>query len=225
MNGSFQFIDIIFFAMVAAFLVLRLRSVLGRRTGNERPPQENPYSRRVDKRGDNVVDLPNRKGDMIPEAYRGTPVEAGLTQIKLADPAFSPDDFLMGARQAFEMIVTAYARGDAQTLRPLLSDEVYGNFMNGIDARERAGETMEFELVGIRKTAIEGARMEGNNAFVTVHYTSEQVSVIRDAEGHVVEGDPNQVSKVDDVWTFARDTTSPDPAWFLVETTAVDEEV
>lgn len=225
MNDGFQFIDIVFFAMIAAFLVLRLRSVLGRRTGNERPHDGfNPRRSSAEPRNDNVVELPDRRRQAeVPEQYQGTPVGAGLTQIKVADPAFSPDGFLSGAREAFAMIVGAFAAGDAASLRPLLSDEVFSNFSAAIDQRAAAGETLETELVGIKKAEIAEARMDGFDAVVTIRFVSDQVNVLRDKAGEVVDGDPTRVTEVTDLWTFARDTRSPDPNWSLVATRSNEE--
>lgn len=221
MNDGFQFIDIIFFAAVAAFLVLRLRSVLGRRTGHERPPPELAAPTRDS--GDNVVELPRRNGDIGMAAVAGTPQEAGLLSIRQADPGFAPASFLEGARAAFAMIVGAYAQGDKAALRPLLSDQVFANFSAAIDARRAAGETLETEVIHIRKAEIVEARMDGRNAVVTVRFASDQVNVVSDSQGRVVEGDPNRVAPVTDVWTFARNTQSRDPNWQLVETGAHED--
>ncbi len=227
MNDGFQFIDIIFFAMVAGFLILRLRSVLGRRTGNEQ--------RRPDffgqERGDNVVELPARKGqdpaldaEVETLAAAASPVGAGLTQIRLADPNFTPDGFVSGAKAAFEMILGAFAAGDDKALKPLLSPEVFANFKDAIDQRRKNGETLEAELIGINQAEIVGAAMEARTARVTVRFVTEQVNVLRDAENRVVEGDPARVTRVTDVWTFTRDTRSRDPNWQLVATAAHDDE-
>jgi predicted lipid-binding transport protein (Tim44 family) len=225
MDGGFAFFDIVFFAMVAAFLILRLRSVLGRRTGNEnserwtsRPPQP---SNRADV-PDNVSRLPDRgraAGDapMI-DATPGSPLEAGITQIRVADSSFDPRDFLGGARAAFEMIVDAYAQGDTSALRPLLSDEVYENFAAAIRSRQQAKQKLDTTLVGIKSADIIEARMESRNAFVTVKFVSEQINVTRDADGAVVEGDPQHIAVITDVWTFSRNMRSRDPNWTLVAT-------
>lgn len=220
-GGGFAFFDIIFFAMVAAFLILRLRSVLGRRTGNEnperwttRPPQQRPGRPEA---SDNVTRLPDRAPPEL-DVAPGSPVEAGLTQIKLADPVFEPRDFTEGARGAFEMIVGAFAQGDTATLRPLLSDDVYDNFAAAIRARQQAKHTLETTLVGIKSADIVDARMDGRTAFVTVKFVTEQINVTRDADGNVVEGDPQSVTPVVDLWTFSRNTRARDPNWTLVAT-------
>lgn len=218
-----KFIDIIILAMIAAFLVFRLRSVLGKRTGNERPPQ-NPYGDsapagpREAADDENVVALPGAGPvDDIPD---DTPASEGLRAIREADSAFSVQEFLEGARAAFEMVVTSFANGDKETLRPLLSDEVYDNFTGAIDARDAAGETMEMTLVGIREADVLEATMDGRVAFVTVKFVTEQIEVVRDKDGEVVSGDQSKVTTVTDIWTFARNTRSRNPNWTLVATEA-----
>ncbi len=218
-----KFIDIIILAMIAAFLVFRLRSVLGKRTGNERPPQ-NPYGDsapegpREASEDENVVALPGMEpADDIPD---DTPASDGLRAIREADPNFSVQEFIEGGRAAFEMIVTSFANGDKETLRPLLSDEVYENFAGAIDARDAAGETMEMTLVGIREADVLEATMDGRVAFVTLKFVTEQIEVVRDKDGEVVSGDQSKVTTVTDIWTFARNTRSRNPNWTLVATEA-----
>ena len=227
MDSGFAFFDIVFFAMVAAFLILRLRSVLGRRTGNEnserwttRKPA--PQAREA---SDNIARLPDRSrpaGESAPaptlDLPASSPAEAGLTQIKVADSSFDARSFVDGARGAFEMIVGAYAQGDAATLRPLLADDVYENFAAAIRNRQQAKQTLETTLVGIKSAEIIEARMDGRMALVTVKFVSDQINVTRDADGKVVEGDAQQIASVTDVWTFARNTRSRDPNWLLVAT-------
>jgi predicted lipid-binding transport protein (Tim44 family) len=219
-----QFFDIILFAMVAGFLILRLRSVLGRRTGNERPPSADPFARRRIERpktDDKVVQLPDqsarRPGD-AETAAAGDPLSAALTQIQIADPSFRAPAFIKGANAAFEMIVAAYARGDAAALRPLLNDEVYANFASAIAEREKAGHKLESNLVRVVSADLVDARIDGRVAFVTVKFVTEQVNVTRDATGAVVDGSPDKPAIVTDIWTFARNTRANDPNWTLVET-------
>lgn len=225
MNDGFQFIDIIFFAMVAAFLVLRLRSVLGRRTGHERQ-RPDPFARGPQAPAkDNVVELPDRRrqtGDAVAATYGG-PIAAGLTQIQIADPTFSPEGFLEGARAAFGMIVGAYAAGDTEALRPLLEDQVFANFEAAVQARKAAGETLQTELVSIKSADFEEAKVDGRTAVVTVKFVSEQINAVRDANGEVIDGDPTRIAEVIDIWTFSRDTRSRDPNWFLVATRSPED--
>ena len=216
MEGGFPFVDIIFFAMVAAFLVLRLRSVLGRRTGHERPqtPEYSGPSREAHG-NDNVVALPDRSKSTVPA---GSPAAAGLAQIKIAAPAFSEAEFLNGARAAFEMIVTAFANGDRDTLRPLTSGEVYANLESVIRDREQAGHALDSTLVGVKSVEIVGAGIDDREAQITLKFVSEQVNVTRDGEGEVVSGRTDVVDEVTDIWTFARDVRAQDPNWYLVAT-------
>lgn len=223
MSDGFAYLDILFFAMVAAFIAYRLRSVLGRKTGHERP-RTDPISQRAAQRGnDNVVPMPERAPSPAADAPAGTPETpaiAGVAAIKRADPRFDLDHFLQGARAAFAMIVEAYAKGDKAALRPLLADEVFAQFAGAIDAREQAGRARSTELVATRSAELADAGMAGSKARVTVRFTSEQINLVRDGAGEVVEGDPRQIDTVIDLWTFERDTRSRDPNWQLVETGA-----
>ncbi len=216
-----QFIDIVFFAMIAAFLVLRLRSVLGRRdpteTGHVDPfaqaargaaktPAERPVA------DANVVRLPHRDSEAAGEQVQGQ------RAIAAADPAFEPDGFVQGARLAFEMVLAAYVQGEKKALQPLLNSEVMTQFSSAIDARAKTGEQLEQKLVGIRSANIVEAYLDGRIANVSVRFVSDQINAVRDAAGAVVDGDPTAVVEVVDVWTFARDTSKRDPNWLLVGT-------
>jgi predicted lipid-binding transport protein (Tim44 family) len=217
MSNGFPLIDIIFFAAVALFIAMRLRGVLGRRTGHERRP-EPPVT---PSKPDNVVKLPGREDHDGPFGHvQDAELRAGLNAVRRHDPEFDLEHFLGGARGAFEMIVGAFARGDADTLRPLLADDVYAGFADALEQREAAGETLETEIVGMKAVEVVDARMDGSRALVTVRFTSDQMNVTRDANGAVVDGDPNQLAEVIDVWTFSRDTASRDPNWLLVATSA-----
>jgi len=228
MGNGFQFLDIIIFAAIAAFLVLRLRGVLGKRTGQEQRSKYDPF--RKDKAEESakekVIHLPDRgrvgsdEGAAGPpgEAEPETPLAAGLTQIKLADRGFDVDGFATGAKAAFEMIVAAFAKGDTRALRPLLSNDVYEDFASAIKARKDANEVLETTLVGIAEAEIIEAELQGRTAFVTIKFVTEQINVTRDADGKVVDGDENHVAKITDIWTFARNTRSRDPNWTLVAT-------
>jgi predicted lipid-binding transport protein (Tim44 family) len=230
----FDIYTIIFLAL-AVFIFLRLRSVLGQRTGRERPPYD-PYSARdtVRNSNDNVVALPGRGGEAPPAsassadleerwkgiAEPGSPIAAGLDAIAQGDPTFDAQHFVAGARQAYEMIVTAYAEGDRRALRNLLSREVYDGFDNAIRERETKGETAETRFVSIDRSDLTAAEVRGPTAQITVRFVSQLVSVTRDRSGNVIEGNPDKVTDVTDVWTFARDVSSRDPNWKLVATEA-----
>lgn len=219
MGDSFQFFDIILFAMVAAFLVLRLRSVLGRRTGHEQ--RRDPFGRPPvpEAATDNVVSLPERNKPSEDGADVGpVPLATGLRQIHAADPSFEENGFLRGARGAFEMIVSAFAAGDTAALRPLLSDEVYDSFAEAIRTRVAAKETHETRLLSIDAVDLVEAGMDGRNAVATVKFVSQQINVTRAADGSIVDGDPERAVEKTDFWTFARNTRSTDPNWQLVAT-------
>ena len=230
MSESFAFIDIIFFAMVAAFIAFRLRSVLGRRTGNERR-RTNPFltaeQKKQEASGDNVVKLPDRHANqddaepVFADIKDGT-LKKGLTDIRLADPHFDLDGFLEGAKAAFGMVLDAFANGDKATLRPLLADAVYDSFSAAIDQRETAGERLTTEIVSMRAAEVAEAVMDGPYAKLTVRFVTEQINATRDAEDNVVDGDASQIAELIDLWTFARDTRTDDPNWQLVETRTPD---
>ena len=223
MGGGFQYLDLIFFGVVAVFLVMRLRSVLGRRTGNER--RRDPFAGVPGKDQPAAARSPNAplpdiaaKPAIGAGASAGTPLAAGLGRIRSADPGFDEAHFVAGARSAFEMIVNDFASGDTATLRPLLSDEVFANFSRAIEERQKNNHTHATTLVGIRGVDIVEADMQGRNAVITVRIVSDQINVTRDAEGKVVDGDPSAVVSVTDIWTFARNTRARDPNWTLVAT-------
>lgn len=236
----FDIYTIIFLAL-AVFIFLRLRSVLGQRTGRERPPYD-PFSARDTVRNapaDNkVVTLPQRtdtatKPVEVSEAAvepavdpwkdispPGSPLAAGLHAIAAQDKDFDPKHFLAGARAAYEMIVTAFADGDRRALKNLLSKEVYDGFDAAIRDRETAGHRADTKFVSIDTCDIIGAELRGKAAQVTLRFVSQLISVVRDQTGKVVDGNPEKVTEVTDVWTFARDVSSRDPNWKLVATEA-----
>lgn len=215
-------IDLILFAMVAAFLVLRLRSVLGRRTGFERPPAEQapgvpPPAVARD------ADLPppapaDAAAPALPDPR--SPAGLGLARIREADPAFDPAAFLGGAEGAFRMIVQAFAAGDRDTLRNLLSDESFAGFDQAISAREIAEATQRTELRAINAMSIEEAELRGTVADITLRIVSDQVNLITAKDGSISAG-AEAVTEITDLWTFQRDTRASDPTWKLVGTRSV----
>jgi predicted lipid-binding transport protein (Tim44 family) len=230
----FDIYTIIFLAL-AVFIFLRLRSVLGQRTGRERPPYD-PYAPRDAVRGatnDNVVTLPGRPAESAqkpaeaPPAERwkgiaeaGSAVAVGLDAVAKEDKSFDAKHFITGARAAYEMIVLAFAEGDRRSLKNLLSRDVYEGFEAAIRERESKGETVETRFVTIEKSDITGTELRGRTAQITVRFVSQLISVTRDKSGNVIEGNPEKVTDVTDVWTFARDLSSRDPNWKLVATEA-----
>jgi len=215
-----HYFDIVLFAMVAIFLVLRLRSVLGRRTGNERRPDA--VLRQAEPTADKVIAFGNR-APAPPPLVTPTPADAvatGVERIRAADPGFDPPGFLAGATAAFEMIVGAFAAGDKPRLRPLLSDEVYKPFATAIDDRVAAGETLETRIVTLKHQDIVEAGISGQVARVTVRFVSDQINLLRAHDGSIVDGDPQHAVEKTDFWSFARDTRSADPNWVLVATSS-----
>jgi predicted lipid-binding transport protein (Tim44 family) len=226
----------IIFLALAVFIFLRLRSVLGRRTGRERPPYD-PYSARDAVRspaGEKVVTLPSRPVEAAPRtievapqpsaerwkgvAETGSPVASGLDAIAAADSGFDVQHFLTGARAAYEMVVTAFAAGDRRQLRGLLSREVYDGFDGAISERESRGETVESKFVSIDSATVNSAELRGRTAQITVRFVSKLVSATRDRSGAVIDGNAEKVTDVTDLWTFARDVSSRDPNWKVVAT-------
>lgn len=231
-------VDILIFAAVAAFLVYRLSSVLGTRHGDERQ-RPNPFAappapRPGDKRGEVVTlaaPLPRRReaapADMaaIVDAASNADgrVETGLSEIALADAVFDPLHFVEGAKAAFEMIVTAYARGDLDTIRPLVSPRLYADFAAGVKAREEKGHKAHVEIHRIKAARITEAHLGGAMAYVTVDFDVEETAWTKDRDGNTVEGDEGRIFSVEDIWTFTRDTRSHDPNWTLIETRAAEK--
>lgn len=235
-----DFLDVynIFFLILAVAIFLRLRSVLGRRTGNERPPMD-PYSSRGEAdttaartSGDNVVTLPRQNNGQAASAAdndeqieridkiapEGSALNDALRTILSADRSFDPQHFIAGARGAYEMIVTAFAQGDRRALKQLLAHDVYDGFVGAIADRESRGETIESTFIGIDKSDIVEATLNNSTTQITMRFKSQLISVTRDSEGRIIEGDPNAVVEVTDIWTFARDVHSQDPNWKLVAT-------
>ncbi len=238
MAEDMEFFDFgtIFFLVAAVVIFFQLRNVLGRRTGNERPPFDPFAGRRRDKdaadKPDNVVSLPGKRaaGEPAENAYAavdafakpGTDLNKGLRAIRDADHSFEPRSFVDGAKMAYEMIVMAYADGDRKTLKNLLSREVYDGFVAAIADREAKSEKIQSSFVGIDKADIVSADMKNGEAHVTLKVVSKLISATRNKADEVVDGDPETIVEVKDVWTFARDTRSKDPNWKLVATEAED---
>ena len=239
MNEIFDVYNLILIGL-AVFIIYKLRSVLGKRTGHERPPFD-PYSKPEQSNsgpresGDNVIPLPGQStsddamqseadGELVIDkmAPEGTALNSALKQILSADRSFEPEPFLQGARAAYEMIVIAFAEGDKKALKGLLSKEVYEGFLSAIEDREKRGESIDSTFVGIDKADIVEAALKGSTAQVTVKIHSQLISATRDKSGEVVDGDPNKVTEVVDIWTFARDTNERDPNWRLVATESAD---
>ena len=225
--GSSDFITL-FFLVAAVLIFLQLRSVLGRRTGNEKPPFD-PFSAReaakVPVDDNKVVTLPkrgeteeNRFAAVDAVAAPGTALNDSLRQLVETDPSFQPKEFLNGARMAYEMIVMAFADGDRGTLKNLLSKDVYDGFDAAITEREKRGEVVKSTFVGIERIEMTQAAVRDSEEQITLRIISQLISATYDKDGKLVDGDAENVSEVDDIWTFSRDIRSRDPNWKLIAT-------
>lgn len=212
---------------IAAFIFWRLKSVLGTRTGHERPPMElrpKPATPPAPAMADLPPQPKEAEAAKIPvwqgHAREGSPDAKALEAIAAADANFTVPYFLDGARAAYEMIVAAYAEGNKAELKPLLASDVYEGFSEAIDGRARLGETMESKMVAINRAEIEGVEVNGKRASITVRFVSEFISVRKNRAGEVLEGDPKKIREITDIWTFERDLRSRDPNWRLSATEA-----
>ena len=218
-------IEIIFLAMLAGFIGLRLYHVLGRRTEKgEDAPAEAPVADAF--RPVTLRPAARRQAEDVPAqldvpANAGPEVRDGLEEIAAADRSFSVERFLVGARGAYSLVLEAYWKGDRQQLAELLSDEMLADFRAALESRAEAGERVDNRLIAIDQAEIVAASMNGTMAEITVRFDAEIVAVTRDAEGRVISGDPQQSVETHDLWTFSRHSSSPDPAWIIV---ATDEE-
>ncbi|MGA7804203.1 Tim44/TimA family putative adaptor protein [Bradyrhizobium sp.] len=228
----------IIFLALAVFIFIRLRSVLGQRTGSERPPFDRTPRPVQGAPDSGIVPMPGKVIDQPPPlaptaevapptdrwkdlAAPGTPLALGLDAIAAQDSSFDPRHFLSGARSAYEMIVLAFANGDRRALRDLLSSDVYESFEAVIKDREKHEQKTETRFVSIDKSELISAETRERAAQITVRFVSQMISVTRDKAGTIVDGNPDKVADITDVWTFARDTSSRDPNWKLVGTGSV----
>jgi predicted lipid-binding transport protein (Tim44 family) len=231
--GRMQDLDpsTIIFALLAIFVVWKLRSVLGTRTGNEKPPST-PFLRRAVETNDNndnkVVPLPGAAPPPTssqpnpdrwkPYAEPRSKVGEGLDAVAAASPGFAIEGFVSGAKTAYEMIVTAFAAGDRQTLQNLLNKDVFDSFSAAIAGRESRGESMTTRVVSIDQVTIEDAGMRDRSAQVTLRFFSKLISATHDKSGAVISGNPDKSVDIADIWTFARDVSSRDPNWKVIAT-------
>ena len=193
MNYSFEYIDIILLAMIAGFIFLRLRGILGKRTGFD--------------------------GKLSSGFKQGMPKET--TNKNLENQTFddsAKQEFLKGAKSAYEMIVTSFAEGDKNVLKPLLNKEIFQNFSNEIDYRKKENVKSEFTFVGIKSAKIKNFEKKDNIYFFTVNFVSEIITCKKDKNDKVVEGNPDIIKTVNDVWKFSKNMWSRNPNWYLVET-------
>jgi predicted lipid-binding transport protein (Tim44 family) len=210
-------IDLILFGMIAVFLVLRLRSILGRRTGFERQaPPAQPVRPAKAPIIEGRAEPPPAPAAPVSRSVPppNSPVGQVLVQMRQIDPSFDPNRFVTGADQAFRMIVAAFASGDRSALRPLLSDETYRAFDQAITERERAGETQISEIRSMQHLGIEDAALHGSVGSITLRIVSDQVSYTKDKNDRPLTG-TDAVTEITDIWTFERNLSQQDPAWRL----------
>jgi len=238
MSDGFQFFDIIFLAMLAGFIILRLRSVLGRRTGNERPPSEEMqrrYEGAAEKPVAATIGGQNGAGDAPAMGGLGaeaaeyrleldehSPAFDGIEAIRQHDRGFDLEGFVAGARAAYDLILNGFWSGDREAFRPFVSDEVFDQFNEVIRERERDGMSLDNKLERVRRIEVVAARLHGSVAETVLRFVTDAIFVTVDSEGRVAEGNPVDEVEVQDIWTFERDLDSRDPNWTLVSTASDD---
>lgn len=210
-------IYVILLAMVAAFLALRLYSVLGKRTGHEQPLPRAAEDRPIAQTPPRTIDVTPDVRESAPRAIE-TGAEAGLRAIVAADSSFDVGQFVEGAKSAYRMVLEAFWKGDRDTLKWLVEDNVRAEFEGAIDAREAAGETLENRLVSIERAAISEATLTGKVARITLRFDADIAAVTRDKDGNVIAGSMTDAVESHDEWTFVRDLKSADPNWKLADT-------
>ena len=197
MNSSFEYLDIIILAMIAGFIILRLRGILGRRTGHEKKVLGGLFGKKVTQR--------NTEKKVV-----------NLSSSKLDDAA--KEQFIEGAKAAYEMIITSFAKGDKNALKPLLNKEIYQNFSDEIDHRKKENLKSELTFVGVKSAEIKNFEKKDNIYIFTVNFVSEIITCKKDKNNKVIEGNPDIIKTVNDVWKFSKNMWSSNPNWYLVET-------
>jgi len=231
-------ITTIIFALLAIFVVWKLRSVLGTRTGEEKPPSDwffrrgrTPLRTPSGEAESNIIHLPGADTRAVPPkadanaadkwkdvAEPGSELWRGLDAIFAVDPSFTTSSFLSGAKAAYEMIVSAFAAGDRRSLQNLLAPEVYENFAAAIASRESRGEKIETTFVSMDEAKLAEAHVRERLAQITVRFSAKLITATHDRNGTLIDGSPDKVVDMNDLWTFVRDTGSRDPNWKLVAT-------
>ncbi len=216
---SSAIIQLLVLAGIAVFLILRLRSVLGTREGFEKPPAPLPDQQRRQAPEFEVIEGgPDR--DITDHVEEDSEEAHALAAMKLVEPGFSVTEFLQGARGAYEMILMAFESGEIEQIAPFLGDDVHQTFVDVIGEREDQGLTIEANFAGVREVALSDAHFDRDTqeAEITVRFVAELTSAVRNAAGEIIEGDPNQIKRQKDSWTFARVMGVNDPNWKLVAT-------
>ena len=197
MNSNFEYLDIILIAMIAGFIILRLRAILGKRTGHENKDYNDLFSKKIRKKV-NEENIKNTDSKKLDDMAR--------------------KQFIQGAKVAYETIVTSFARGDKKTLKPLLNQEIYQSFSDEIDKTDKGKEKSELTFVGLKSAEIQNFEKKDNIYTFTVNFVSEIITCKKDKDNKVIEGDPDEIKTVNDVWKFSKNMWSTNPNWFLVDT-------
>ena len=221
MNEGFAFFDIIIFAMLAGYLVFQLRRALGRRSDNQEPKSKpSPEQRAKHGETDNVVAIkPNKNKKENQEETLG-----GLTELREKDPSFSDTDFIKGSKEAFSWIVEAFSKGEISKLEPLLSGPLFNGFKQAIEQREADQLSLETNIVSIKSAQIHNVTVKQDQVNITVEYVTDQIKSTRNAKDEIVDGDPDTIETVTDLWTFNRNIKSKNPNWTLVKTETPSDE-
>ncbi|MBK67628.1 MAG: translocase [Rickettsiales bacterium] len=218
---GFAGIDILIFIAVAVFLFFRLRDTLGTKTGSERKRHtlfdKNEEKKETALDDGKVIDIkPKFENDAVKNADKDT--VSALTRIALGDPDFRPEEFLEGAKNAFEYIVENFASGDKEALEPLLSHELMDAFEAIIDERAKKDHVATTDILNVKKAEILRAFLNNDKAYITVRFVADETKYLEDEDGTLIEGDPEQIHEIKDIWTFERPIRNVDPNWILVET-------
>ena len=197
MNNSFEYLDIILLAIIAGFIILRLREILGRRTGHEKKDFGDLFGKKISQSGSEkkVVNLNSGKLDNA-----------------------AKEQFIKGAKKAYEMIITSFAKGDKKALKPLLNKKIFQNFSDEIDYRKKENLKSELTFVGVKSAEIKNFEKKDNNYTFTVDFVSEIITCKKDKNNNIIEGNPDIIKTVKDVWKFSKNMWSGNPNWYLVET-------
>ena len=238
MGNDFQSLDILLFALIAVFLAIRLRNTLGRRDENDSGKKNSVnFKRTKNEENKNIIMMPEQEekkleGNLSHEITNKPDVENNhviemdlqkkLYRIQKLDPSFNTEDFIVGSRVAFEMVITAFVSGDMETLKNLLNNEVYSNFHKSINDREQAGFIITDTLVGVVSSDILEVYFEDKIVNLTVKFVTNQIKVTHNKDGELIDGDPKTVIEVIDLWTFSRDTQLKNPNWMLIATRSLD---
>lgn len=232
MNEIFDPLNLVLIA-IALVVFWRLRSVLGQRTGLERPPLDPTVivKKPPEAANTNVLEFPQNKPgsdvviDLEPKqpiwtgfAEAGSKLAKGLDKLEEADPNFNPKAFLDGAKIAYEFVVENFAKGDKAALKSLLSQEVFEGFSRAIDGRKSAGEKLDFQFVGFEKVEFASVAVAGKRASIALKFDSQMISATYDRDGVLIDGDPRAVKDVIDIWSFEREVTARDPNWLIIST-------